>query len=180
MAALYKAQDNLTKAVSLCRNRGYEMELSFLGDGRYQEYFVRIAQDIGIRNHVNFVGRVPSGKPVREQLDKADLFVLPSLTEGLPRSLIEAMARGLPCIGSNVGGIPELLPERYLVEPGNVKKLAEKIISTITNTEELKKMASRNLQKAKEFHIDKLSQRRTEFYRKLADISAGQTKGNVK
>jgi len=171
MNALYKAQDVLIEAVSICNSRGFNLELILLGEGRYQRYFEDKAKILRIKSKVNFLGQLPPGERVREQLDKADLCVFPSLTEGQGRVLIEAMARGLPCIGSNIGGIPELLPEQYLVEPGNAEKLAEKIMSVIVNTDELKKMASRNLQKAKEYRLSELNKRRIEFYKKVAEAT---------
>ena len=62
-----------------------------------------------LRDRVRFRGQLTTPVDVRAELDRADLFVLPSRQEGLPRAMIEAMARALPCIGSSVGGIPELL-----------------------------------------------------------------------
>lgn len=171
MAALYKAQDVLIEAISICNKRGFNLELSLLGDGSYRKYFEDKAESLGIKSKVNFLKQLPPGRPVREQLDKADLFILPSLTEGQGRVLIEAMARGLPCIGSDVGGIPELLPESYLVESGNAEKLAEKMMMVIRNSGELKNMASANWQKSKEFRKSNLSKKRIEFFEKIIEFT---------
>jgi glycosyltransferase involved in cell wall biosynthesis len=169
MAALYKAQDVLISAVSICLNAGFNIQLTLLGDGKYRQYFARKAEALGVAQSVSFLGWLPPGQPVRGQLDGADMFVLPSLIEGLPRALIEAMARGLPCIATDVGGIPELLATEDLVPPNDAKALASKIELVIGHEERLERMARRNLERAKEYHIEELGPRRVKFYKKVAD-----------
>jgi len=171
MAALYKGQDVLIEAISLCCSEGQNIELTLLGDGRHRHYFEDKARKLRIAQCVHFLGMLPPGIQVRAQLDRADLFVFPSLAEGQGRILIEAMARGLPCIGSRVGGIPELLSEEDLVSSGDAVALARKIGSVRADEPRLLRMSRQNLEKAKEFHIDKLNPRRLEFYRKVAEIS---------
>lgn len=109
MEQLYKAPDVLIRAVAQCLANGLDLELVFVGDGKFRPMLESLAKKNGIGDRVCFRGMLPSGAAVRAELDAADIFVLPSRTEGLPRALIEAMARALPCIGSEVGGIPELL-----------------------------------------------------------------------
>ena len=104
---------------------------------------------------------------VRAQLDDADLFVLPSLGEGLPRSMIEAMARALPCIGSTAGGIPELLPQEDLVPPGDARALAQKIREVLTNPHRLTQMSARNLATSQQYCEEKLQKRCNEICRRL-------------
>ena len=88
-----------------------------MGDGRHRAELESLARTSGISAATKFLGELPNGEAIREQLDQATLMVLPSRTEGLPRVIIEAMARAVPCVASNVGGIPELLDPRYLVPP---------------------------------------------------------------
>ena len=86
-------------------------------------------------------------------LSAIDIFVLPSLSEGLGLALLEAMATGKPVIGSNVGGIPELIEEGvngYLVTPANPVQLSEAIIKLALNPELANKMGRSGRLKAEE------------------------------
>lgn len=169
MSVLYKRQDILLEAVSLCRKRGRNIELTLLGEGQYYQYYLDKAKKLGLMEYVNFLGQLPPGKAVIEQLDAADLFVLPSFTEGLPRSLIEAMARGLPCLASRAGGIPELLADEYLFPPKDSVALAKAIESLFVDRRKIEKMARQNLRTAKKYCADGLKCRRKALYQKLKE-----------
>jgi len=170
MDHLIKAPDILVDSVALCAKRGLNFQLIMVGDGKYLPDMENRAKILGISDRVRFIGRVSPGKPVFEQLDDADLFLLPSRTEGLPRAMVEAMARALPCIGGAVGGIPELLAAEDLVPPGDAVALASKIISVLSDPDRLAQMSARNLQTAREYEAEKLNRRRIEFYRKVAEL----------
>lgn len=165
LARLYKAPDVLIEAVAICRRKGVNLRLNIVGEGKYRPLLEEKVRSLGLGEHVLFLGQLPGGAAVREQLDASDLFILPSRVEGLPRALIEAMARGLPCIGSRVGGIPELLPEEDLVPPGRANDLSQKIVEVLTSPGRLPLMSSRNLTKAKEFREDLLREKFVGFYR---------------
>jgi glycosyltransferase involved in cell wall biosynthesis len=166
---LYKSQDVQIDAVARCRQQGLRVELTFVGDGKCRAALTQRAADLGIGDHVHFRGQVASGEPIRNELDEADLFLLPSRTEGLPRAMIEAMARALPCIGSTVGGIPELLPAEDMVPPGDVEALARKIREVVSDPLRMHRMSARNLARAGDFQEDVLRGRRIEFYRFVRD-----------
>ena len=119
---------------------------------------------LGVATRVQFPGHVASGDAVRAELDRADLFVLPSRQEGLPRAMIEAMARGLPCIGSTVGGIPELLATEDMVPPNDASAVARKIREVVGDPPRMVRMSARNLAKAREYSLDVLTHRRERFY----------------
>lgn len=177
---LYKGPDILLKAVGKIARSGFNIEIDILGDGTYRKELEILSDKLGIRERVNFRGNV-SRKEVFDHLDNADLFVLPSKTEGLPRAMIEAMARGLPCIGSNVGGIPELLEPEDMVPPNDVEALSNKILEVISDVERMNKMSEKNLEKAKKYKHDILQKKREEFYRYIKDITEKWlTSGNVK
>jgi glycosyltransferase involved in cell wall biosynthesis len=121
-------------------------------------------EDLGIRRHLVFHGQVPAGAQVRALLDESHVFVLPSRTEGLPRSMLEAMARGLPCIGTPVGGIGELISPECIVPVGSADSVA-KIVETLTkNFEFFRSESARNLQRSLEYRSEILMERRLQFY----------------
>jgi glycosyltransferase involved in cell wall biosynthesis len=165
LAQLYKAPDVLLDAVAVCVAAGVDLKLLIVGDGKYRPELQRRTSALGLEGRVSFRGQLPAGLPIYQELDQADLFVLASRTEGLPRAIIEAMARGLPCIGSLVGGIPELLPPDDLVPPGNIQSLASKIQEVVTDPDRLARMSARNLENARNYHEQRLQGRRFSFYR---------------
>jgi len=171
LAQLYKAPDVLIDAVAVCVAEGLDIKLVLVGDGQYRQKLEARAQGHGLGDRVCFKGQLTAGDAVRNQLDLADIFVLPSHQEGLPRAMVEAMARALPCIGSTVGGIPELLPPEDLVAPGNVAALARKIREVATNPERMARMSARNLQKAIEYRDEALREQRNEFYRYVREMT---------
>jgi len=168
---LYKGVDVLIDAVSLCIRTGLDIHLIVVGDGRYRPYLEARCRKRGIEDRTHFLGQLPAGEPVYAQLDRADLFVLASRTEGLPRALLEAMARGLPCIGTNVGGIPELLPPEDLVPPNDAKALAAKIREILGNPQRMAQMSLRNFQKAQEYREEVMQARRRAFYQTVKEIT---------
>jgi len=167
MSRLYKAPDVLIDAVGRCIGKGINLKLTMIGDGRFRGQLEQRALRLGISNSVKFTGQLPPGQAVIEHLDAADMFVLPSLTEGLPRSIIEAMARGLPCITTNVGGLPELVESGYLVNPGDVSALADKIAAVISDVDGTKRAVRRNVKAAANYRSDILRRRRIEFYNRV-------------
>ncbi len=170
LAQMYKGPDVLLNAINILSRQGFELELSLVGGGRHMPQLKQLAQTLGVGRLVTFHGEVPS-EAVRERLDWGTLFVLPSRTEGLPRVIVEAMARALPCIASNVGGIPELLHPDDMVASNDAEALAAKIKQVLTSPARLNEMSIRNLAKAQEFRPDVLEERRTRFYRFLYDVT---------
>ncbi len=125
LAQMYKGPDVLLRAASLCSTRGLNMETALAGDGRYAAAMKALAKQLGIEDRTQFLGQLPFGKAVFDFLDSVDLFVMPSYAEGLPRALLEAMARGCPCVGSDVGGIPELLDPAEMAPAGDRERAGE-------------------------------------------------------
>ena len=163
----YKAPDTLLEALARCRRSGLDFLLSMVGDGRRRVDLERLAATLGIDRAVVFAGLLPAGAAIREQLDRADLFVLPSRQEGLPRAMIEAMARGLPCIGSTAGGIPELLAAECMAPPGDAAALADRILRAARDPVWMAEMSRRNLEVASDYRDEILNERRKNFYRQL-------------
>jgi glycosyltransferase involved in cell wall biosynthesis len=104
------------------------VELRLGGDGELDAVRARAAQ-LGMAGHLNLLGWV-NGERKEQQLSAAMLYALPSYNEGLPMSVLEAMAAGLPVLATPVGGIPEAVSdgvEGFLVAPGDVAALAARL-----------------------------------------------------
>jgi phosphatidylinositol alpha-1,6-mannosyltransferase len=169
---LYKGTDTLIEAVAGLRRSGLPVHLVVVGDGKYRPMLEALAARLGVSDLVQFVGAVPPGAPVRRHLDDADLFVLPSRAEGLPKAVIEAMARALPCVASTVGGNPELLPPEDLIAPGDATALTDRLREVLLDESRLSAMSTRNLIRAQDYSLDRLVTRRESFYRALRDATA--------
>jgi glycosyltransferase involved in cell wall biosynthesis len=173
MEHLYKGQDTLLRALAICRRAKLDFTLTLIGDGVKRAWLEDLAERLQLADAVRFAGQLPSGAAVRAELDQADIFVLPSRQEGVPRAMIEAMARGLPCLGSSVGGIPELLPDSAMVRPGGAAALAALIRKSVApKTRRLH--SARNLTVAQAYADGALRGRRREFYEQIARRTALQ------
>ncbi len=172
-----KGHDILFKAMQACLRDGLDLQLEVIGDGRSRLLLEVLATKLGIRPRVTFVGQL-NAQEVRTHLDGADLFVLPSRGEGLPRAAIEAMARGLPTLGTTVGGFPELLPTEDLVLPGEVDSLANKIRDVLGSPERMTTMSARNLERAREYREENLRGRQTAFYQFLRERTSAWVNGS--
>ncbi len=120
------------------------VQLILVGDGPDRRELEGLVKEQGLKRQVTFLGRIPNERAV-EYLHQADCFVLPSIideqgnTEGLGVVLLEAMACGVPCIGSKVGGIPDVIRDGengFLVEERDVQALADRI-GLLTRDQEL-------------------------------------------
>ena len=170
LEVLYKAPDVILEALKILSERGIFLNLSIVGDGRCRPQLESRVKELGIGKQVVFYGKVPY-HDIITYLDNGEIFLLPSKQEGLPKAMIEAMARGLPCIGSTAGGIPELLPPEDFVPPGDAVALADKINEVAGNPERMTHMSGRNLLEAQKYRSDVLRIRRLEFYGYVRETS---------
>lgn len=105
-----------------------KLKCLIIGDGPIRGELETLSESLGLRNNVEFLG---FRRDVQSLLGLMDIFVLPSLSEGLPNSILEAMASSVPVVATNVGGIPEVITDKkngLLVPPKDVDKLAEAIL----------------------------------------------------
>jgi glycosyltransferase involved in cell wall biosynthesis len=169
----YKGHDVLLRAVQRLRSDGVALSAVVVGGGRLHQHLVDLAARLGVSDVVTFTGAVHDRERLLNLLDSASLFVLPSRTEGLPRALLEAMARGLPAVGCDVGGIPELLEKRFLVPVGESDALADTIATLTGDRVEWEAQSRRNLQVARRFRSDVLDARFIQWLGALPDAHVG-------
>jgi phosphatidylinositol alpha-1,6-mannosyltransferase len=175
----YKGIDVLLEAIAALKQRNVPCMFDLVGDGTLRPELERKAVELGIRDAVTLAGQLFDAQAIREHLDCADIFILPSLTEGLPRALIEAMARGLPCIASSVGGVTELLAVSDVVPPGDPHKLADKILEIGRDPEHLAQASAANLRIASEFRTDATQTRQREFCSHILDAAVARSRTSV-
>ena len=163
----YKGHSQAIKALSILNNSN--VQLHFLGAGN-KEKWQQLAKKYKVEEQVFFDGVLPGGEKVYEWMDELDLYLIPSLQEGLPRALVEAMSRGCPAIGAKTGGIPELIGKEVIFGRKQYKKLAEMINNVIYDKTKLKEMANRNFQKSLEFDNEKLKLKKQKFMKNILNI----------
>jgi len=162
-----KGHDIVMRILKKLHDESFEIKVTFIGDGPKRKYFEEYAAELGISDFVNFTGLLSNPREVRERLIESDILVFPTMGEGLPRTIIEAMAVGLPCISTPVNGIPELLESNDLFTHDDVEGFVRRTKLLLSDSEEYQNVSLRNLSKSKEYRKSLLTERRSDFYRKL-------------
>lgn len=158
----YKGQEYVIHAISELAKEGINFEYYLAGGNRLKSSYLKdLAEKLGVLNRMHFVGSLNSSQ-MPQFYDFIDIYIQPSKQEGLPRAVIEAMSRGVPCVGSNIAGIPELLQPECLFKKGNVNSIKNVLKKMIQN--DMSRYAIENFNIAKEYQIDILTRRRNHFY----------------
>jgi L-malate glycosyltransferase len=161
-----KGHLTLLESLKIVRDAGTDLLMMFAGDGKERGHIEHHAATLGLGPEVvRFLGR---RSDVDLLLSAADFFVLPSDIEGLPMSVLEAMAHGLPVVASRVGGIPELLEhdrQGLLVPPGDAPALAEAIVRVVSDAGLRRRLGDAGRQRAiTEFSLDATTERYQQLY----------------
>lgn len=159
----YKGQQYVIKAIAKLKKEGYCFKYRLVGTGG-REYLKKIAEKYSVSDCVEFCGALPHDE-IFEFMDDIDIYIQPSLQEGLPRSVVEAMSMACPVTGANTGGIPELVNPDYVFKRKSVNAIC-KTLKLMYNEKVLKEEAERSFKRAKDFDSDKLQKIREDFYRK--------------
>lgn len=128
-----KGIDTAIKSLAMLPER---FHLHILGGGN-RDTFRTLAEKCHVLNRVHFYHTIEPGEPVREWIRNMDIYIQPSRTEGLPRSVIEAMSLCLPVVGSDADGLKELVKPGYMHKVGNSEELAQKLLLAEENKREL-------------------------------------------
>ena len=139
-----------------------------VGDGPQREELTKQADDLGIGDRVHFAGE---RRDVPGLLAASDIFVLSSVSEGLPVSILEAMASAVPVVASNVGGIPELVDDGrtgIIVPAQDVKALAAAVGRLVSKPEQRSAMGAAGRARAqKHFSTHQMVERTAALYERL-------------
>lgn len=175
MSQRYKGQDVLLRAAAEFRARGNDIQVVLVGDGVERAGLELLCKQLQLTDAVRFTGHLADRKAVLAELDRNDAFIMPSRTEGLPRAMIEAMARGLPCLGTRVGGIPELLDDDALIPVDDHRALTQAIDTRLRDPAWMAAASARNLTVARSYHQDLLSKCRQKFYHAVLQATLGSS-----
>jgi glycosyltransferase involved in cell wall biosynthesis len=161
-----KAVDVLLEACRLLEESGSAFRAAIIGEGPLRITLERLAARLGIAERVRFLGSLPQ-QQLPDWYRAADLFVLPSYSEGVPNVLLEASACGTPYVASNVGGIPEIahLGVARLAPPGKPAALADAIRESLSRTDRRSAVAPRRREEAVAELVGFLNEVRKRFAR---------------
>jgi len=162
-----KGPMHLLKAMSNVWESHPETSLIFVGKGDLEKELKEEARRMGVWDKVKFLGWRDD---IPEIMQVLDVFVLPSLNEGMGRVLVEAMAAGKPVVASRVGGILDLVKEGqngFLAEPGDEKGIAIAIKKLLENKKMRNKMGKRGREIAQDFSVEKMIEKIDVLYEAL-------------
>lgn len=155
-----KGIDTIIKALPYVK---HPVKLEVVGKGNPTR-LIKLANNLKVGNEVNFLGTISDREAIFDWLGSVDLYLQPSLTEGLPRATLEAMSVGCPIISTSAGGLISLVPSERRINFGDYLDLAKKINILFNNAREYNKVAKATFEKAGEYSVEELDSKRDKFY----------------
>ncbi len=138
-----KGIDVAIKAVAALSSEGIACQYTIVGDGPYKRNLIELTAELGVVEHVRFQGKIDNREQLSELYRGSDIFLLPSLSEGIPKVILEALAFSLSIIATDVGGVVDLLGEKgergWIVKPDCVDSCVKVIKQCIQNEEQTNK-----------------------------------------
>lgn len=153
-----KGLPTLIKAAPIIISQFTEVEFLIIGEDKSIPVLQKLCRELNVERNFQFLGW-KSQSELMDDYARADLFVLPSLTEALGVALLEAMAAGLPVIGSNVGGIPEIIKHGengLLVSPDHPAELAQAVLRILSDKEFASHLVERGYENLSRFDLKKM------------------------
>jgi glycosyltransferase involved in cell wall biosynthesis len=170
----YKGLDILLRSFAIAKQRQRDLALVVVGDGNLKKRYQRLAAEMSVAQDVHFVGDVPD-RILPEVYAACDIFVLPSkMAEGLPLVVLEALATSKPVIGTNVGGVPEVVRHSYnglLVRPGDERTLARAILEISRNSKTLRWMGRNGRQMAERHDWSRVARKTEQVYEEALNLA---------
>lgn len=164
-----KGTEMVIRALALLKKEyNITINVVFAGDDwdNSTQKILEFAKENGIDGQVSCPGLL-SRQQLSDFLDNSDLFVLPTRAEGLPRVIIEAMAKGLPVVTTPASGNPELIQSHFLVPYSDVTTLSERIREIVLDKSVYESESKRNFEHSLDYEASVLQERRDKFYGQL-------------
>jgi glycosyltransferase involved in cell wall biosynthesis len=162
-----KGYKELIEASSMLRNDFDSVEVTVIGEGDFSPETKAVVNKLDMESSIVRTGKISDRNEIFSYLKNADVFVFPSYSEGLPRTLLEAMANSCVCITSDLPGCREVLDEDVLVPLKDSKSLYLKLVEYLKNTDKMNEQKKKNFEKSIEFSAENVEIKRKGFYEKL-------------
>jgi glycosyltransferase involved in cell wall biosynthesis len=176
-----KGHEYLIDALALLTTRHPRAHVVIAGRGELADKLRAHASDVGVSDRVHFLGL---RSDIPELLAAADIFVLPSLSEGLPLALLEAMSAGRPIVATNVGEVASALANGeagLVVPPENREALADAVAFLLSQPAVARALGERAAQRAAaEYHLARMTERYAALYQDLIRASPALSKSATK
>ena len=134
-----------------------EIQFDIYGSGPLEGKLKSMINKNGLKNSVNIKGKIQWSEELFNIINNYTVLILPSETEGLPLVLIEAMSQGVPCIASDIGGIPEIIQNGYngyLIKPGNINEIKKALEEVIESPDKYVELSENCILTAKQFTLE--------------------------
>jgi len=164
-----KSIDVAIRAFALALKKEKDIKLLIAGDGPERLALEKLAEDLGIKNKIDFLG-FKRGKDLLEVLQAGDIFVTASKSENMPLSVLEAMAAGLPVIGVDSLGVPEIVKDGkngFIVPPDDHEALADKIVEFMKDDKLIKEFALASRELALGYSEERTAKLLEDAYKKI-------------
>ena len=172
---LQKGVDTLIKSCNALKERGVtNFRLTIVGEGHLKEMMFSLINKFNLGKHIDFLGWRDLEK-LPEIYRTADIFMLPSVMEGMSSVTLQAMASGLPIVASRVKGFEEILEDNvngFMADYKNEHQFADALEKLIKSTELRQKMSQKSIEKSKQFSWETISKQYMEYYEKALNIKS--------
>jgi len=161
-----KGLDYLIKAWPEILRKEPETKLVLVGEGDKRREIENLIKELNISGSVELRGNLPHDKTL-EEIKKSEIFICPSLAEGLGIVFIEAQACGVPPIGTKVGGIPDVIQDNengLLIEPRNSQVIADAIIKLLQDKNFTDRLSKKALETVKKYDWENIVEKISKIY----------------
>lgn len=171
----HKGVDFLVRVVSDLGRRGMDVHLDVVGTGKHTERVKELVERLDVHDRITMHGHIVDSTRIRSMLDRSAIFVSGSRSEGLSRAIVEAMARGLPVVATDAGGVSELIGGAYVKPQDDLDGFVSAVQCLCEEPRRYSEASMRNLDTARKIAADADPARLVAFLRAwLTGLQLGQ------
>lgn len=173
----YKGQQDVIASLPRIVREGFDVKYELVGGGDVSG-LKNLADSLGVTDRLIFKGMLPHDKVLDWLSNDVHIYAQPSHTEALPRAVVEAMNASCACVGSRVGGIPELLSKDMLFDPGKPEQAYAVIMKLLDSQEIFSQQSIHNYERSNLYLSQRLDKKRSDFYKSFIETSTKGLQGH--